>query len=323
MTRLRLAFLGTPDFARVSLEALAAAGHEIAAVYSQPPRPAGRGKKLRPSPVQACAEARGWEVRTPKRLKDPEAQAAFAALDLDVAVVAAYGLILPKAILEAPRLGCLNVHASLLPRWRGAAPIQRAILAGDRETGITIMQMDEGLDTGAILLKEAIPIGARTTASELHDALADLGGRLIVAALESLAEGSLDPRPQPEAGVTYAAKLERGEGRLDWRESAAALDRRRRAFAPWPGAWFEAAGERIKVLDSEVAQRPAGAAPGQVLDDGLTIACGEGALRPLTLQRAGKQPMAAAAFLRGFALEPGTRLPLPDPWPTPGPDPVP
>ncbi len=315
MTGLRLAFLGTPDFARVSLEALAAAGHEIAAVYCQPPRPAGRGKKLRPSPVQAFAEARGWEVRTPKRLKDPEAQAAFAALEIDVAVVAAYGLILPKAILEAPRLGCLNVHASLLPRWRGAAPIQRAIMAGDAETGITIMQMDEGLDTGAMLLQEAIPIGARTTASELHDALAALGGRLIVEALAGLSKGRLTPQSQPEAGVTYAAKLERAEGRLDWGEAAEALDRRRRAFAPWPGAWFEAAGERIKVLDSEVVERPDAAAPGQVLDEALTIACGAGALRLVTVQRAGKQPMDAAAFLRGFALEVGTRLPLPDPQP--------
>ncbi len=311
MTRLRLAFLGTPDFARVSLEALAAAEHEIAAVYCQPPRPAGRGKKLRPSPVQAFAEARGWEVRTPKRLKDPEAQADFAALELDVAVVAAYGLILPRAILEAPRLGCLNVHASLLPRWRGAAPIQRAILAGDAETGITIMQMDEGLDTGAMLLQEAIPIGERTTASELHDALAELGGRLIVEALAGLSQGRLTPQPQPEAGVTYAAKLERAEGQLDWRESAEDLDRRRRAFAPWPGAWFEAAGERIKVLDSQVVEWPS-AASGQVLDDALTIACGADALRLLTVQRAGKQPMDAAAFLRGFPLEPGTRLPLPD-----------
>lgn len=312
MTRLRLAFLGTPDFARVSLEALAAAGHEIAAVYSQPPRPAGRGKKLRPSPVQSCAEVRGWELRTPRRLKDPEDQAAFAALELDVAVVAAYGLILPKAILEAPRLGCLNVHASLLPRWRGAAPIQRAILAGDPETGITIMQMDEGLDTGAMLLQEAIPIGTRTTASELHDALAALGGRLIVEALAGLAEGRLTARPQPEDGVTYAAKLERGEGRLDWREPAQALDRRRRAFAPWPGAWFEAAGERIKVLDSEIVEGGGEAAPGQVLDADLTVACGQGALRLATVQRAGKQPMAAAEFLRGFPLAPGTALALPD-----------
>ncbi len=312
MTRLRLAFLGTPDFARVSLEALAAAGHEIAAVYSQPPRPAGRGKKLRPSPVQACAEARGWELRTPRRLKDPEEQAAFAALELDVAVVAAYGLILPKAILEAPRLGCLNVHASLLPRWRGAAPIQRAILAGDAETGITIMQMDEGLDTGAMLLQEAIPIAPRTTASALHDALAALGGRLIVEALDGLAAGRLTARPQPEAGATYAAKLERSEGRLDWRETAEALDRRRRAFAPWPGAWFEAAGERIKVLDSEIVEGGGEAAPGRVLDAALTIACGAGALRLVTVQRAGKQPMAAAEFLRGFPLAPGTALPLPD-----------
>ena len=311
MTPLRLAFMGTPDFARVSLEALAAAGHEIAAVYCQPPRPAGRGNRPRPSPVQAFAEAQGWELRTPVSLKSEDEQRAFAALDLDVTVVAAYGLILPKAILEAPRLGCLNVHASLLPRWRGAAPIQRSILAGDAETGITIMQMDEGLDTGAILLQEAQPIGPRTTASELHDALADQGGRLIVAALEGLTAGDLTARPQPEEGVTYAAKLEREEGRLDWRQPAAALDRRRRAFAPWPGAWFAAGGERIKVLDSEVADA-AGAGPGTLLDAGLTVACGEGALRLLTVQRAGKKPMDAEAFLRGFALEAGAVLPLPE-----------
>lgn len=309
MTSLRLAFLGTPDFARVSLEALAAARHEIAAVYCQPPRPAGRGKKPRPSPVQVYAEAQGWEVRTPRRLKDPEEQARFAALRLDVAVVAAYGLILPKPILEAPRRGCLNVHASLLPRWRGAAPIQRAILAGDAETGITIMQMDEGLDTGGILLQKALPIGPRTTASELHDALAALGGELIV---EALKDGGLTARPQPAEGVTYAAKLERQEGQLDWRESAAALDRRRRAFAPWPGAWFEAAGERIKVLDSEIAAGSGGTTPGQVLDDALTVACGEGALRLTLVQRAGKTPMAAAAFLRGFDLPPGSVLPSPE-----------
>ena len=311
-TPLRLAFMGTPDFARVSLEALSDAGHEIAAVYCQPPRPAGRGNKPRPSPVQACAEVKGWELRTPASLKSEAEQEAFAALKLDLAVVAAYGLILPKAILEAPRLGCLNVHASLLPRWRGAAPIQRAILAGDAETGITIMQMDEGLDTGAILLQEALPIGPRTTASALHDALADRGGHLIVAALERLAAGKLTPRPQPEEGVTYAAKLEREEGRLDWRQPADALDRRRRAFAPWPGAWFEAGGERIKVLDSEVVEAAGETEPGRLLDARLTIACGAGALRLLTVQRAGKKPMDAEAFLRGFALEAGSCLPLPE-----------
>ncbi len=304
MTRLRLAFLGTPDFARVSLEALAAAEHEIAAVYCQPPRPAGRGKKLRPSPVQAFAEARGWEVRTPKRLKDPEAQADFAALELDVAVVAAYGLILPRAILEAPRLGCLNIHASLLPRWRGAAPIQRAIEAGDAETGITIMQMDAGLDTGPILLQEAVAIGPADSAGRLHDRLAELGARLIVAALERL--DALTPRPQPADGVTYARKLERGEARLDWSAPADVLARRVRAFAPWPGASFAHDGAEVKVLAAEVAEVEG--APGTVLDAGPTVACGAGALRLLRLQRAGRQPMDGPAFLRGYPLPPGTVL---------------
>ena len=313
MARLRLAFMGTPDFALVCLQALAAAAHDIVAVYCQPPRPAGRGHKPRPCPVQAYAEAHGLELRMPVSLKDPVEQRAFADLALDAAVVAAYGLILPSPILAAPRLGCLNVHASLLPRWRGAAPIQRAILAGDAETGITIMQMDEGLDTGAMLLRESVPIGPGTTATGLHDDLAALGGRLIVEALEGLAAGSLAARPQPEAGVTYAAKLDRAEGRLDWRESAADLDRRRRAFADWPGAWFEAKGERIKVLDSRVvaAGLQPGAAPGTLLDDSLTIACGEDALRLLTVQRGGKKPMAAADFLRGFDLAKGAVLPVP------------
>ena len=295
--------MGTPDFAVPSLLALAEAGHEIVAVYSQPPRPAGRGHKERPSPVQAAAEQRGWPVRTPRTLKSEEEQAAFRALSLDVAVVAAYGLILPKAILEAPLCGCLNVHASLLPRWRGAAPIQRAILAGDATSGITIMLMDEGLDTGAMMLQESLPITAETTGQSLHDDLAALGARLIVKALQG---GHGTAQPQPEEGVTYADKLRREEARLDWQRDAAALERQVRAFFPWPGAYFEVNGERIKVLAAEVAEDSG--PPGQVLDDSLTVACAEGALRPLRVQRAGKAPMETAALLRGFAIPPGTTL---------------
>ena len=312
MTTLRLAFMGTPDFAVPSLQALAAAGHEIAAVYTQPPRPAGRGHKPQASPVQACAKAEGWPVRSPDTLRDAGVQAAFAALDLDAAVVAAYGLILPPAVLRAPRLGCLNVHASLLPRWRGAAPIQRAIMAGDAETGITIMQMDEGLDTGPVLLRQAVSIEAHATAADLHDTLAALGARLIVEALKGLDAGVLTPRPQPADGVTYAAKMTRAEGRLDWRRPADELARQVRALTPWPGATVEAAGERLKVLTAEVVETPAGAAPGTVLDDALTVACGTGALRIIKAQRPGKAPMAAADLVRGFPVPRGTRLPLPD-----------
>jgi methionyl-tRNA formyltransferase len=308
MTKLRLAFMGTPDFAVPSLAALRAAGHDVAAVYCQPPRPAGRGHRPVASPVQQAAEAAGIAVRTPTRL-DADAAAEFAALGLDAAVVAAYGLILPPAVLAAPRLGCLNIHASLLPRWRGAAPIQRAILAGDRETGITIMQMDQGLDTGAMLLQQAVPIDADMTGQRLHDALGALGARLILAALEGVAQGTLAPRAQPEAGVTYAKKLRREEGALDWRRDAVALERAVRAFDPWPGAWFELAGERIKVLQASLAQALPGATPGTVLDARLAIACGAGALRLLRLQRAGRAPQAAEAFLRGHAIAAGTVLP--------------
>ena len=297
---LRLAFMGTPDFSVPALQALQAAGHEIAAVYSQPPRRSGRGQKQRPSPVQAAAEEAGLEVRTPESLKTPEAQADFAALDLDAAVVVAYGLILPKTILEAPKLGCFNIHASLLPRWRGAAPIQRAILAGDSESGVSIMRMDEGLDTGDVCLRRALPITAATTASELHDGLAALGAEMIVEALAELASGTLSCHPQPEEGVTYAAKLSREEGRLDWRQPAAALARKVRAFTPWPGAWFEVEGERIKVLEALPAD--GGGDPGSVLGPELTVACGEGALRLLKVQRQGKAAMAAGDFLRGFGL---------------------
>lgn len=306
MKPLKLAFLGTPDFAVPSLLALAEAGHEIACVYSQPPRPAGRGHKQRLSPVHRAAEERGWLVRTPRSLRDPEEQAAFAALKLDAAVVVAYGLILPAPVLQAPRFGCLNVHASLLPRWRGAAPIQRAILAGDSETGVTIMQMDEGLDTGPMLLREVVEITRRDTAESLHDRLAALGAGLIVKALAGVVQGSLQPQPQPAEGVTYADKLRREEGRLDWCRSAAVLERQVRAFTPWPGAWCELNGERLKVLEAEAVE--GSGTPGAVLDSALTVACGEGALRLTRLQRPGKAPLAAAALLRGFPVAPGTRL---------------
>jgi methionyl-tRNA formyltransferase len=305
-TRLRLAFMGTPDFAVPALHALLDAGHEVAAVYSQPPRPAGRGHRETPSPVHALAAARGLPVRTPTSLRDAAEQAFFAQLHLDAAVVVAYGLILPAAILGAPRLGCLNIHASLLPRWRGAAPIQRAILAGDSETGVSIMRMDEGLDTGPVLLREATPLGPRATATELHDRLAALGSRMIVEALQGLAAGTLTAMPQPGEGITYAAKLTREEGRLDWSRPAAVLERQVRAFTPWPGAWFTHASERIKVLAAE--PMTGSGRPGQVLDGAFTVACGEGALRLTRLQRAGKAPLDADAFLRGFALPPGIVL---------------
>lgn len=306
MSKLRVAFLGTPDFAVASLEALAEAGHEIVCVYSQPPRPAGRGHRERPSPVHRFADERGWPVRTPLTLRDPDEQEAFGRLNLDVAVVVAYGLILPRAILEASRLGCINVHASLLPRWRGAAPIQRALLAGDRETGVTIMQMDEGLDTGPTLLRRAVAIEKEDTAQILHDRLAALGAEALVEALGALSRGALQPQPQEDSGATYAEKIRKEEGRLDWRLPARQLERQVRAFTPWPGAWFELEGERFKVLGAEVAEGEG--APGQVLDDELTIACGEGALRLTRLQRAGKAPMEAEALLRGFAIPPGIRL---------------
>jgi methionyl-tRNA formyltransferase len=309
--RLRLAFMGTPDFAVPILAALLEAGHDIAAVYCQPPRPSGRGHRTQPSPVQEFAAARGLPVRHPVSLRTAEAQGEFAALGLDAAVVAAYGLILPQPILAAPRLGCVNVHASLLPRWRGAAPIQRAILAGDAVTGVTIMQMDEGLDTGAMLLAESVPIGPKTTAGALHDTLAALGSRLVVEALAGLAAGTLRPRPQPEAGVTYAAKLRRDEGRLDWRRPAIELERAVRALNPWPGTWFEIAGERIKILAADLVPESSGAAPGTVLGDRLAIACAEGALRPTLLQRAGRGAVDLEAFLRGFPVSAGEILPCP------------
>lgn len=305
---MNLVFMGTPDFSVPALDALVAAGHRVLAVYTQPPRPAGRGQKEQPSPVQGAAERHGLAVRSPKSLRDAGQQADFKALGADLAIVAAYGLILPKAILDAPLRGCLNIHASLLPRWRGAAPIQRAIEAGDAETGITIIVMDEGLDTGPMLLKESVPIGPATTAGTLHDALAAIGAKLILRAVAGLANGALVPVPQPAEGVAYAKKIGKEEARLDWRAPAALLERRIRAFNPFPGAWFEAKGERIRVLAAVAEPRRREAAPGTVLDATLAIACGDGVLRPASLQRAGKAPVAADAFLRGFPLPPGTQL---------------
>ena len=306
---MRLAFMGTPDFAVPALQALADAGHEIAAVFCQPPRPAGRGKAPRPSPVQMEAEALGLEVRTPVGLRDPAEQAAFAALKLDAAVVAAYGLILPVAILDAARLGCFNIHASLLPRWRGAAPVVRAILAGDEETGVTIMKMDKGLDTGPMLATVRIPID-RKTGGELTEELSEKGARLMV---EVLADLSAYPATlQPDAGVTYAAKIEKAEAHLDFSQSAEQVERQVRAFNPAPGAFFEIEGERVRVLRADiVAARPrldGVEEAGVVLDSQLTIACGEGAIRPTLVQRAGRAAMSAAELLRGFAIPPGTRL---------------
>ncbi len=317
---LRLAFMGTPDFAVPVLEALVAGGHELAAIYTQPPRPTGRGHRTQPSPVQARAEALGIPAYHPTSLKPAEIQEAFAALRLDAAVVAAYGLILPRPILAAPRLGCLNVHASLLPRWRGAAPIQRALMAGDAETGVTIMAMEAGLDTGPMLLKGVVPIEADTTAAGLTETLAALGARLIVEALEGVAAGTLKAETQPAEGVTYAAKLEREEGRIDWREPAAFIERRVRALNPWPGTSFSVGEERIKLLaarvepldaamgSSEADPAFAAPAPGTVIDSDFGIACGQGVLRPLLLQRPGRGPVERRAFLNGLTIRKGNQL---------------
>lgn len=298
---MRIAFMGTPDFAVAALDALAAAGHEIVAVYTRPPRPANRGR-ITPSAVQLRAEALGLPVRTPESLKSDAEKAAFAALDPDVAVVAAYGLLLPQAFLDAPRHGCINIHASLLPRWRGAAPIQRAILAGDAETGVTIMQMQQGLDTGPMLAQARLPVGT-ATAGELTAGLASLGARLMVDVLERLPR--IAAVPQPERGVTYAHKIGKAEARIDWTESAGAIVRRVRAMHPGPGAWFEAGGQRVKLLAAE-ADVAAGN-PGTILAGGL-IAAGSGAVRLLTVQPEGKAPMRADAWWRGKRLAPGDRL---------------
>ena len=309
-----LVYMGTPVFAATILAGLIETGHHILAVYTQPPRPAGRGHRPQPSPVQLLAAQHRLAVRSPISLRTAEAQAAFRELSADVAVVAAYGLILPRQILCAPRLGCINVHASLLPRWRGAAPIQRSLLAGDTETGITIMQMDEGLDTGPILVQQPRLIAPDATAGGLSAELAVLGSRLILEALDGIADGTLVPRPQPQDGVTYARKIDREDGRLDWRRTATSLERQVRALDPWPGVYFESPGrrgegERVRVLAALALPGEAGRAPGTVLDDNLSIACGEGAFRPLRLQRPGRAPLDAAAFLRGFPISAGTVLP--------------
>ena len=300
---MRLAFMGTPDFAVPTLEALIAAGHEVAAVYSQPPRPAGRGKALRPSPVQQRAEAAGIEVRTPLSLRGEEEQAAFAALKLDAAIVAAYGLILPVPILSAPKHGCLNVHGSILPRWRGAAPVQRAILAGDRVTGVTIMGMERGLDTGPMFAARETEVG-RKTAGELTDEIAAMGAALMVEVLDRLDE--IEPAAQLEEGVTYASKIEKQEARLDFGHGADTVERQVRAFNPMPGAFFELGGERIKLLAAD--RVGAKGVAGTVLDDALTIACAEGALSPRLVQRAGRGVMTPLELLRGFPIPAGTRL---------------
>ena len=300
---MRIVFLGTPAFAVPTLAALHEAGHAILAAYTQPPRPAGRGKQLQVSPVQAAAEALGIEVRHPETLRDMEAHADFLSLEPDIAVVAAYGLMLPQPILQGPPHGALNVHASLLPRWRGAAPIQRAILAGDSMTGVTIMRMERGLDTGPMLATARVPIEDKTS-GELHAELAEIGARLMVDTLAQL--NQLKPEPQPELGATYAAKIDKAEARVDWSKPAELIEREVRAFAPFPGAWFVIDGERIKLLRAHVIG--VNGADGTVLDDALTVACGQAALRPVTVQRAGKPEMSAEEFLRGKAVPVGTVL---------------
>jgi methionyl-tRNA formyltransferase len=300
--------MGTPEFAVAALRALVAAGHEIAAAYCQPPRPAGRGFGERRSAVHDAAIELGIAVRTPTTLRDARAQAEFAALATEVAVVAAYGLILPRPILEAPRRGCFNIHASLLPRWRGAPPIQRAIMAGDQETGVCVMLMEAGLDTGPVLLRREVPITHATTAGTLHDELASLGAPLLVDALDGLDRGTLFAEPQASEGVTYAAKIEPAEGRLLWQRTAEELDCQVRALDPAPGAWCEIEGERIKVLKVARVENPPAAVPGTVLDDRLTVACGEGALHLLAVQRAGRARMDVESFLRGFPVPAGTVL---------------
>jgi methionyl-tRNA formyltransferase len=308
---LKIVFMGTPDFSVPALEAIHAAGHEVLAVYAQPPRPAGRGLAERPSPVHAKAAALGIPVRTPRSLRDAEQQTLFADLKADAAVVIAYGLILPAPILAAPRLGCFNVHASALPRWRGAAPIQRAIMAGDTETAVMVMRMEEGLDTGPVGLTKRVPIDRDMTAGELHDILARRGADLIVAALAELEGGTFKAVPQPTEGVTYAAKIDKKETEIDFARPAAEIHNHIRGLSPFPGAWFEAAPpggrpERIKVLRTTLGE--GSGEPGEVLDDTLTIACGEGAVRLLEVQRAGKRAMTAEEFLRGFTMPRGTRL---------------
>jgi len=298
---MKIIFMGTPDFSVPALDGLVAAGHEILAVYCQPPRPAGRGKKDRPSPVHTRAMDLGLPVRHPTSLKGAAEQADFAALDADIAVVVAYGLILPQAVLDAPRLGCVNIHASLLPRWRGAAPIHRAIMAGDTETGICIMQMEAGLDTGPVLSRAALGIGETETTGQLHDRLARLGAAEIVKTLQRLPK--ISAKAQAEQGITYAAKIDKAEAQVDWSQPARQIDRQIRGLSPFPGAWTTCQGERIKLLQSRVVAGQG--APGALLH-GLTIATGAGAVEVLMAQRTGKRAMQAADILRGWALPPGT-----------------
>ncbi|MFY0616508.1 methionyl-tRNA formyltransferase [Shimia sp.] len=301
---MRILFMGTPDFSVSVLNALVEAGHEIAAVFCQPPRPAGRGKKDRPTPVHARALELGLAVHHPKSLRNDEVQQTIADLKADIGVVVAYGLILPQAVLDAPKLGCLNIHASLLPRWRGAAPIHRAIMAGDAETGVCIMQMDAGLDTGPVLLRRAIPIETEETTLQLHNRLAVLGASAIVEALATLPQ--LTPQPQTDEGVTYAEKIDKAESRVDFSVSAAEVDRKIRGLSPFPGAWTDIDGQRVKLLASRLAEGTG--APGEILDDVITVACGEGAVQLLRLQRAGKGAQDADIFLRGFPLVKGQHI---------------
>lgn len=304
---LTIAFMGTPDFAVPSLAGLIDAGHEIAAVYTQPPRPAGRGHRAQASPVATFAAGRGLLVRCPASLREADSHSAFTALGLDAAVVVAYGLILPKPILLAPRLGCVNLHASLLPRWRGAAPIERAIQAGDAETGLTLMRMEEGLDTGPILAAERIRIAPEETGGSLTAQLAERGREVLPRWLADLSAGRLEAHPQPAEGVTYARKLNRAEARIDWSKPAAAIEREVRAFDPWPGSWFLAGRERVKALKASLAE--GAGAPGTLLGPGLTVACGSGAVRLVEVQRPGRAALSDEALLRGFPIPPGTRLP--------------
>jgi methionyl-tRNA formyltransferase len=307
---LRVVFMGTPDFARPVLTEILGQGHDVVAVFTRPPAPAGRGMDLVPSPVHRLAEGFGIPVFAPTRLRDEASIETLASLDADVAVVVAYGLILPKAVLDLPREGCLNIHASLLPRWRGAAPIQRAVMAGDRETGVMVMRMQEGLDTGPVAMAERLPIGPDMTAGELHDRLSLLGADLAGRALAALSRGSLTFVPQAEDGVTYAAKIDKSETRIDWSRTARALHDHCRGLSPFPGAWFEAdwgqGPQRVKVLRTALAG--GSGPPGTLVDDHLTVACGEGVLRLVDVQRAGKAPMSAAEFLKGAPIMAGARL---------------
>ncbi|MEN8236264.1 MAG: methionyl-tRNA formyltransferase [Pseudomonadota bacterium] len=303
---LRIIFMGTPEFAVPTLQALIDSPHKVVAVYSQPPRPVGRGHKIQPSPVHALAQKHNIPVQTPKSLRSEEAQGVFASYKADLAVVVTYGLILPAAILASPRLGCINIHVSLLPRWRGAAPIHHALLAGDTETGITIMQMDEGLDTGPMFKQQAFPITPTTTVPELYETLAQEGAHLLVQILAPLNEGKLKPMPQPETGACYAPKITKEMGKLDWTLPAQELERKIRALNPWPGTWFEWNSQNIKIRKAQIVQQKG--QPGIVLDDQLTIACGQDALQPLEVQPPGKKAMTVLDFLNGHNVPAGTQL---------------